>query len=124
MQPCVRDSLAPAQQESNKNSASKPCCSDTPICIAVSGAKSMVSRLTRLPIKVACKAGLAPRMLRPTSGLPVILMYHGVSNESREGLLDRDGKHIDVPLFRRHLDLLSKRRKVVPLRVLTQALAD
>jgi peptidoglycan/xylan/chitin deacetylase (PgdA/CDA1 family) len=84
----------------------------------------MVSRLTRLPIKVACKAGLAPRLLRRTSGMPVILMYHGVSNESREGLLDRDGKHIDVPLFRRHLDLLSKRRKVVPLGELTQALAN
>src|SRR5262245_6279366 len=124
MRPCVSVSLEQAQQELKKNSASKPCCSGTPPCIAASGAKSMMSPLARLPIKVACKAGLASRLLRPMSGPPVILMYHGVSNESREGLLDRDGKHIDQHLFRDHLKLLSKRRKVVPLAVLTKALAD
>jgi peptidoglycan/xylan/chitin deacetylase (PgdA/CDA1 family) len=84
----------------------------------------MVSRLARLPIKVACKAGLGPHLLSRTSGMPVILMYHGVSNEDHAGLLDRDGKHIAVELFRKHLDLLSRKRKVVPLAELTTALAD
>jgi peptidoglycan/xylan/chitin deacetylase (PgdA/CDA1 family) len=56
--------------------------------------------------------------------MPVILMYHGVSGEARGGLLDKDGKHLQLELFRRHLELLSRRKKVVPLAHLTRALAD
>jgi peptidoglycan/xylan/chitin deacetylase (PgdA/CDA1 family) len=84
----------------------------------------MVSPLARLPTKVACKLGFAPHLLSRTSGMPVILMYHGVSNEKRSGLLDRDGKHIDMELFRRHLDVLSRKRKVVPLAVMAEALTN
>lgn len=84
----------------------------------------MVSRLAQLPLKAVCKAGFAPHLLRRASGMPVILMYHGVSNEARQGLLDKDGKHIDLELFRRHLALLSRKRNVVPLSELTAGLAD
>lgn len=78
--------------------------------------------VTRLPITALCKAGFARTLLKATRGAPAILMYHGVSDQTRDGLTDCDGKHVDVALFRRQLEVLAESRKVVPLATLVNAL--
>jgi peptidoglycan/xylan/chitin deacetylase (PgdA/CDA1 family) len=82
----------------------------------------MLSPLARLPTRLLCKVGAAPRLLRPTRGAPVILMYHGVTREMGPGLVNHNGKHVHADLFRRHLQMLSRHRRVVPLGVLIEAL--
>lgn len=52
----------------------------------------------------------------------MILLYHGVTNESSRGLGNFDGKHVNVDLFRRHLAMLQRARRIVPLAELIEAL--
>lgn len=81
----------------------------------------MKSSLTRLPVRALCKAGLGPRLLRANAGAPVVLLYHGVTTASR-GLAARDGKHVLVERFRAQLEMLRRRRRVVALAELLEAL--
>lgn len=81
----------------------------------------MSSSLTRLPVRVLCKAGLGPRLLRANAGAPVVLLYHGVTTASR-GLAARDGKHVLAGRFRAQLEMLRRRRRVVALAELLEAL--
>jgi peptidoglycan/xylan/chitin deacetylase (PgdA/CDA1 family) len=77
----------------------------------------------RLTLKAAGKLGLAPRLLAPNRGQPIILMYHGVAASSDGGLLTAGGdKHVSESLFREHLRLLAARRRVVPLSTLVGGL--
>ena len=82
----------------------------------------MLSRLARLPTRILCKIGAAPRLMRLTRGAPVILMYHGVTADAGIGLVNHSGKHVHIDLFRRQLQMLRRHRKVAPLAVLVQAL--
>jgi peptidoglycan/xylan/chitin deacetylase (PgdA/CDA1 family) len=79
-------------------------------------------RLAKLPIKALCKLGAGPTLLRLTRGAPVILMYHGVTREIADGLVNYEGKHVHVDLFRRQMQMLTRSRIVVPLADLVQAL--
>lgn len=80
-----------------------------------------MNSLARLTFKALCKVGLAPRLMRADAGLPVVLLYHGVTTSS-QGLASLDGKHVRVERFRRQLELLRRRRRVVPLAELLDAL--
>src|SRR4029077_14833728 len=90
--------------------------------ITAYGARGMVSRLARLPTRILCKIGAAPRLMRLTRGAPVILMYHGVTADAATGLVNHSGKHVNVGLFRRQLQMLSRYRSVAPLAALVRAL--
>ncbi len=83
-----------------------------------------MSRLRKLASRVLCKAGLASRLLRPRAGAPVILLYHGVTDDVGHGLINGDGKHVHVDLFGRHLDMLCRSRRVVALEELIGALRN
>ena len=82
----------------------------------------MVSRLAQLPTRILCKIGAAPGLMRLRRGAPVILMYHGVTADEGRGLVNHSGKHVNIDLFRRQLQMLSRCRRVAPLAVLVQAL--
>ena len=77
--------------------------------------------LRRLPLRVLCKAGLGPRLMRKGGGAPVVLLYHGVTTWNH-GHADYDGKHVRLDRFRRQLQLLRRCRRVVALGELLEAL--
>jgi peptidoglycan/xylan/chitin deacetylase (PgdA/CDA1 family) len=81
----------------------------------------MMSSLARLPVRVLCKAGLGPRLLRADAGAPVVLLYHSVTTSSR-GLAALDGKHLMADRFRGQLEMFRRRRRVVALAELLEAL--
>jgi peptidoglycan/xylan/chitin deacetylase (PgdA/CDA1 family) len=72
-------------------------------------------------MRALCKAGLGPRLLRANAGAPVVLLYHGVTTASR-GLATLVGKHVLAARFRAQLEMLRRRRRVVPLTELFEAL--
>lgn len=77
-----------------------------------------------VPIRALCKTGFARVLLKATRGAPTALLYHGVTDEPREGLVDCEGKHVSVALFRYQLELLARNRKVVSLTTLVDALRN
>lgn len=72
--------------------------------------------------KVAGKLGLAHHFLAPDRGSPAVLMYHGVLADEGGRPAVGDHKHTGESLFREHLRLLARRRRVVPLSTLVQTL--
>jgi peptidoglycan/xylan/chitin deacetylase (PgdA/CDA1 family) len=63
-------------------------------------------------------------LLQATRGAPTSLLYHGVTDEPREGLIDCEGKHVTGALFRYQLELLARNRKVVALTTLVDTLRN
>ena len=74
-----------------------------------------------VPIRALCKTGFA-RLLLKAAGAPTALLYHGVCDQPRVGLLDCEGKHVSEALFRHHMELLAHNRKVVSLTILVDTL--
>jgi peptidoglycan/xylan/chitin deacetylase (PgdA/CDA1 family) len=52
----------------------------------------------------------------------VILLYHGVTADRDDGFVNFDGKHVHVDLFRQHLNMIRRRRRVIPLNELIDGL--
>lgn len=77
--------------------------------------------LIRLPLRALCRFGLGAHFMRADAGSPVVLLYHGVTTSS-EGLAALDGKHVRIEQFRRQLELFRRRRRVVALGELLDAL--
>src|SRR5579863_3048663 len=65
--------------------------------------------------------GLGARLMHAAAGSPVVLLYHGVTTSS-QGLAALDGKHVRLEHFRRQLELFRRRRRVVALGELLDAL--
>jgi len=81
----------------------------------------MMSSLTRLSVRVLCKVGLGSRLLKADANAPVVLLYHGVTTSS-QGLAALDGKHLLAERFRGQLEMFRRRRRVVALAELLEAL--
>lgn len=77
--------------------------------------------LSGLPLRALCRFGLGAHFMRADAGSPVVLLYHGVTTSS-EGLAALDGKHVRIEQFRRQLELFRRRRRVVALGELLDAL--
>jgi len=82
-----------------------------------------VSGWGEVPIRALCKTGFA-RLLLKAPGAPTALLYHGVSDQPRQGLLDCEGKHLTASLFRHQMELLANNRKVVSLEKLVEILRN
>jgi peptidoglycan/xylan/chitin deacetylase (PgdA/CDA1 family) len=80
-----------------------------------------VSGWGEVPIRALCKTGFA-RFLLKAAGAPTALLYHGVTDQPRTGLLDCEGKHVGAELFRYQMELLANNRKVVSLSTLVDTL--
>ena len=76
-----------------------------------------------VPIRALCKTGFA-RLLLKAPGAPTVLLYHGVTDQPRTGLLDCEGKHLSAELFRHQMELLAQNRKVVSLAALVDGLRN
>ncbi len=59
--------------------------------------------------------GLTKQVLKMRAGLPIILMYHGVAENSSNGLQNCEGKHVRSDLFLKQIRFLRKYRKIIRL---------
>jgi hypothetical protein len=65
---------------------------------------------------VAARAGIAQMALKLKKGMPLILMYHGVSEGREHGRLTNcEGKHIPASVFVSHLRVLRRSHRVISL---------
>jgi peptidoglycan/xylan/chitin deacetylase (PgdA/CDA1 family) len=65
---------------------------------------------------VAARAGIAQMALKHKKGMPLILMYHGVSEGREHGRLTNcEGKHIPASVFVSHLRVLRRSHRVISL---------
>lgn len=75
--------------------------------------------------RVLGRAGLLSAGLRARRGKPTILMYHGVSAESRfPGLRNASDLHLPRDLFAQHVRLLRKHRRVIGMTEMATGLRD
>lgn len=73
--------------------------------------------------EAATKVGMLRLALYARRSPPLILMYHGVSREKPSGgLRNCEGKHIAVDQFVRHLRMLGRSHKVIPLSDMVEGL--
>ena len=81
--------------------------------------------ITRLTRKLLGSLDLARHVLRRDRGEPIILMYHGVEADA---VLAATGgaasKQVPESLFRKQVELLAAKRRVVPLADLIQHLSE
>jgi len=85
--------------------------------------EALPSRLRRFVLAAAARLGWFRLFAFFNRKKIAILRYHGVSARQAFSLLDNHyGKHVRLPLFRKHLDFLSRRYQVLPLPDVVHAL--
>lgn len=83
-----------------------------------------MSALGRLIARSMNRAGLGVQACRLLGSDPSILLYHGVTDEPRRGIVNCTGKHVTVERFERQLAAVARHRKMVPLVELVSRLRD
>lgn len=84
-----------------------------------------MSGLSTTMLQVAARTRVLAGCLAARRSPPVILMYHGVTRQAQsEGIRNCEGKHLQDTIFARHLRILKRSRRVVPLGDMIQGLHD
>ncbi len=83
-----------------------------------------MARIASLLIDAAARSGALALALALKRSVPLILMYHGVSARrgAPDSLRNYDGKQIAAAFFIKHLRLLRRMRRVIPLSELVAGL--
>ncbi|MEC5161196.1 peptidoglycan/xylan/chitin deacetylase (PgdA/CDA1 family) [Janthinobacterium sp. CG_23.3] len=83
-----------------------------------------MARIASLLIDAAAASGALALALALKRSVPLILMYHGVSARrgAPDGLRNYDGKQLALAFFIKHLRLLRRSRRVIPLSELVAGL--
>ncbi len=74
-----------------------------------------MSTLSRLATRALNKAGLGVHVHGYIDSEPCILLYHGVTDEPRRGVVNYNGKHVVTSRFEQQLAELARHRRMVPL---------
>lgn len=83
-----------------------------------------MSTVGRLIARSMNRMGFGEQSCRLISSDPSILLYHGVTDEPRHGIVNCTGKHVSVDRFEKQLAVVARYRKMVPLVELVSRLRD